>query len=107
MQTNNKLREASEKMSNLFERGVICTSYANTAEEMEQIEELYQMAKAALAEPIKNCDVGTVEEQIDRMLEFCGRKGKCTRCEHHKIGTMFRECTLRWAQMPYEEGGAK
>lgn len=57
--------------------------------------------------PRRNCDVGTAEEQIDRMLAFCVRKGKCTRCENHKIGTMFRECTLRWAQMPYEEGGAK
>ena len=62
-------------------------------------------ANYAINAPARNCDVGTADEQIDRMLAFCGRKGKCTRCENHKIGTMFRECTLRWAQMPYEKGG--
>ena len=51
-----KLREALETMNNLFERGVICTSYANSAEEMEQIEELYRKTKSALAAPARNCD---------------------------------------------------
>ena len=48
------MREALEKMSDLFDRGVICTSCANTAEEMEQIEELYLMAQAALAMEANN-----------------------------------------------------
>ena len=53
------MREALEMMSALFAKGVICTSYANTPEEMEQIEELYRKAQAALALPRRNCDVGT------------------------------------------------
>ena len=59
MEANNAaaMREALKTMSNLFEQGVICTSYANSAEEMEQIEELYRKAKAALAKPPRNCDV--------------------------------------------------
>ena len=60
-----------------------------------------------LKKSLRNCDVGTTDDQIDRMLAFCGRKGKCSKCEHHKIGTLFRQCTLRWAQMPYEKGGAE
>lgn len=51
-----KLREALEMMNTLFEQGAICTSSANSAEEMEQIEELYRKTKAALAEPPRNCD---------------------------------------------------
>lgn len=46
------MREALELMNDLFDKGVICTSYANTAEEMEQIEELYQKAKSALDKPL-------------------------------------------------------
>lgn len=51
-----KMREALETMINLFEQGIICTSYANSVEEMEQIEELYCKAKAALSAPERNCD---------------------------------------------------
>lgn len=67
MEANNMkdMREALEKMCNLFDRGAICTSYANTAEEMEQIDELYHMAKAALAEPPRNCDVYTHDEALE------------------------------------------
>ena len=64
-------------------------------------------AMRAYKNELRQCDVGTTGEQTDRMLAFCARKYKCTRCEHHKIGTLFRECTLRWANMPYKEGGTK
>lgn len=104
MQTNNKLREVIEKLSDLFERGVICTSYANTAEEMEQIDELYQMAKAALAEPVRNCEVGTAKEQKQRYDSYCFSRG-CRNCP------LFDEegCNFAWAQLPYveKEGDAK
>ena len=82
--------------------------YLNRTPELDaEITECIDEIDVAVKKPRRNCDVGTAEEQIDRMLAFCGGKGKCTRCENHKIGTMFRECTLRWAQMPYEEGGEK
>jgi len=53
-------------------------------------------AKAALASPPRNCDVGTAEEQEARF---------------HATGELYHTLTLRnaltWAQTPYEEGGAK
>ena len=103
------MREALEMMSTLFERGVICTSYANSAEEMEQIEELYRKAKAALSEPPRNCDVGTADEQAQRYGKFCEEHDCYARnplhaCPLHEDGF---DCRLRWAQMPYEEGGAE
>lgn len=60
--------------------------------------------------PRRNCDVGTAEEQKERLKAFCMRHG-CDklgnpRCEECKLLWDGR-CELVWAQMPYEEGGAK
>ena len=107
MQTNNKLREALEMMNTLFEQGAICTSSANSAEEMEQIEELYSKTKAALAEPPRNCDVGTAEEQFEMWQAFCNQYDKdCTGCPCRSPHTT-PYCFAKWGQMPYKEGGAK
>ena len=70
--------------------------------------------KAALAEPLRNCDVGTAEEQAERMDMFCKSHGhgfdgrKCYACENCNLISVDR-CELTWAQMPYveNEGGAK
>jgi hypothetical protein len=68
--------------------------------------------KSALAEPPRNCDVGTPQEQIKRWEKFCQ--------EHHeywkpgKSLTAIQRCNCPchegngcnyfiWAQMPYEE----
>ena len=102
-----KLREALVAMNSLFAKGVICTSYANTPEEMEQIEELYHKTKAALAEPVRNCDVGTAEEQFEMWQAFCNQYDKdCTGCPCRSPHTT-AYCFAKWGQMPYKEGGAK
>ena len=69
-------------------------------------------ARAALAAPPRNCDVGTPKEQDERFHRFCveHRTGSCAGC-HNPVGDYtcangIRECALVWAQMPYE-GGAK
>lgn len=66
-------------------------------------------ARAALAAPVRNCDVGTAEEQSARMAEFCRAQYEksdgvllCSGCRFHD-----RDCQFAWAQMPYEEGGAE
>ena len=64
---------------------------------------------AALALPLRNCDVGTVEEQKNRFDHWCFHyhTGRCSRNCSALPAKTFKECTLRWAQMPYtEEGGA-
>jgi hypothetical protein len=76
-------------------------------------------AKAALAAPARNCDVGTAEEQTVRYRKFCSShkylgsdfshickgfgKGRCPFFNSRTKS----QCELAWAQMPYEEGGAK
>ena len=72
-----------------------------------QYSELFGIANAALSEPIRNCDVGTAEEQAERFDYFCynhrSREKGCGDCPLLDGGP----CELAWAQMPYEEGGAK
>lgn len=55
--------------------------------------------------PPRNCDVGTAEEQAQRLHRFCIRQD-CATCPCN-IGKADGRCEFAWAQMPYEEGGAK
>ena len=70
-------------------------------------------AEAALSAPTRNCDIGTVEEQAKRFYAFCGYyrfqsgiKGMCSSlCPCIRCRDMCH-CITKWAQLPYEEGGA-
>jgi hypothetical protein len=56
-------------------------------------------AKAALAEPLKNCEVGNDREQDLRFYDFCGSRSSCVECPLR--GGVY-SCSLSWSQMPYE-----
>ena len=65
---------------------------------------------AALAAPPRNCDAGTAEEQLKRFKDFCriiSKDETCDGCPLLPQCSALEHCTLKWAQMPYEEGGAK
>lgn len=67
-------------------------------------------ANAAISAPPRQCDVGTDEEQVDRYCRHC--QTHCISCERRHAcnvcGERYRlRCFARWAQTPYEEGGAK
>lgn len=69
---------------------------------------LADIAKEALKEPIRNCDVGTAEEQSRRFEEYCESEVcKRNRCKSQAKALCIERCALAWAQMPYEEGGNK
>lgn len=57
-------------------------------------------AKAALAEPLRNCDVGTAEEQKARYEAFCK---ECQRITRDLPCDFDHECIFKWEQMPYNE----
>ena len=97
---NAACRNALEKAMSFFDRGVICTSYANSASEMDELERWYNDIKAALAAPARNCEVGTAEEQAKRLSEWCNGR-HCVNCRFK--GGWPDECKLQWAQMPYTE----
>jgi hypothetical protein len=96
----------------------ITIPYWRVAELLNEVKVAQDMAKAALAEPLRNCDIGTAEEQGERFIRFCCRnsfRGVCNdsckfvnvnrRLGWQKIGQA--RCFPFWAQVPYEEGGAK
>jgi len=66
--------------------------------------EIGSICDAALSAPARNCDVGTVKEQAERMRLYCNSHGEdesgCFRCEKCPFLTDER-CELAWAQMPY------
>ena len=65
-------------------------------------------AKAALAAPPRNCDVGTEEEQEVRFRNYCwnhSSRDKNMECQCPIDAEGKAGCKLTWAQLPYEEGG--
>lgn len=99
MQTNNKQREALGKILWCLE-----WMFNNTDDKSVQshLGEPIALAKAALAEPVRNYEVGTAKEQKQRYDSYCLSRG-CGNCP------LFDEegCNFAWAQKPYKEGGAK
>lgn len=101
METNNKLREA---LMQIYDR-------VNSLDEDCGVDpvEIRDIARAALAEPVRNYEVGTAGEQQARHCAWCRKHGidghNEVNCTHPDMSCGL--CALRWAQMPYEEGGAK
>ena len=80
-----------------------------------QYSQLFDIADAALALPLRQCDVGTAEEQVDKFGTFCISNKttiplpeKCTRCRIRGEANVHK-CMFEWAQLPYtaEEGAGK
>ena len=65
----------------------------------------FQAVHEALAAPPRNCDVGTIDDQVNRLNAFCASHGtvngapRCEKCHFRRKD----RCELFWAQMPYEE----
>lgn len=70
---------------------------------------LCEIISRDLAIPLRQCDVGTPEEQERRFRKYCETE-ECNRyrCGHGCKAVCIDRCVVAWAQMPYaaEEGGA-
>jgi hypothetical protein len=80
----------------------------------EEAQEALNKAEAVINEPLRNCDIGTADEQTKRFREFCSAhkylssdfsyickgfgKGRCPFSNSHTKSS----CELAWSQMPYE-----
>lgn len=79
----------------------------------DDAKEWLKVVDAALAEPLKNCEVGTVEEQTERFRKFCfahthknGTDFKCHKncpAKNYIGGWGIPYCQVRWGQLPYEK----
>lgn len=102
MQTNNKLRETLKGIANNLENRLFGRYSCSATDEW-----MWQKARDALAEPVRNCEVGTTEEQDERFKNFClsyyepcNVDGECWKCPLFKTKT---RCPIAWAQLPYDE----
>lgn len=114
MQTNNKLREALEAIVDCgrrYDYDLQHSPHWDGSEGASYLVEAVDIARAALAEPLRNCDVGTAEEQHKRFHEFCWSYRSMDMCGNSYCNTCplqgNKSCNLAWAQMPYEEGGGR
>lgn len=89
--SNNKMREALEAVYECAKDGVLTIR-----------ESAFKKVLEALGEPIRNCDVGTAEEQAKRLKKICYTQDRCVDCPLFKEGDNICDCYLRWSQMPYE-----
>lgn len=73
-----------------------------------QYSQLFDVADAALAEPLRNCDVGTAEEQYQRWDKYCKSFGaqydKCD-LDSNVHFNLTAKCFACWSQMPYKKEG--
>lgn len=95
---SSKLREALEEAHTLLKE--IHSAYSDSQGDISiyQLRKVIAVVEAALDEPLRNCDVGTAEEQDERFDKFCESHTNCAHCPLK--GT---QCSLVWSQMPYEE----
>lgn len=93
------MREALVMVKRLFDGRIMF---------QQTIRKAHEEVNSALAEPPRNYDVGTPEEQSARFDAHCRKHMGCLTCPlREKDGCVPKHCEFAWAQMPYEEGGAK
>lgn len=94
IKTNSKIREAFRAVYNS-----LCDHEIVYPKERWRLLEI--MDAALLEQPVRNCEVGTAEEQYKRFRDYCYSK----RCESLITpNTLGSEVAFAWAQMPYKEG---
>ena len=67
------------------------------------IDECQKRARAALALPRRQCDVGMPDDMADRYIGYCKGFTLCSGCPFLES----YQCALEWSQMPYKEKGSE
>jgi hypothetical protein len=107
-----KLREAVKKLLDaLYDMGIdentlaIAVESPNCHMKSEHALSVLKEVRDALAEPVRNCDVGTATEQTHRFDRHCDKyllnRYEDEECVGCPLVNMAGHCELNWAQMPY------
>lgn len=91
---NSKVIEALNKIGNI---SAFVAENCGNAETAKYMNDIISIVQDAVAEPLRNCEVGTAEEQGERCLaqfEQWRQKGE---------GKKLIVAIMEWSQMPYEE----
>jgi hypothetical protein len=100
---SSKAREVLENVRSLIYEGIE-TEVDDDIEHPFHLELAIEKIDEALAEPLRNCEVGTAEEQYTRFNRLCTRFADCKNCPIWRGGLVSRSrCLAYWAHMPYEE----
>lgn len=92
-----KMREALERARRVLHCAIVADILKG-----EDAHEALNAVTATLSEPPRNCDVGTIDEQLRRFYNFCIPR-KCETCPLNAAEDgLMGECGVRWAQTPYE-----
>ena len=96
---SSELRAALDKIGSISAYVAKESGEADTAKYMNDIISIVQ---EIVAEPLKNCEVGTPEEQYNRFIYCCTeRKISCRKTFNRGCAI----CYAKWMQMLYEKGG--
>ena len=111
---SSKLREAVNQLLGLIDNEILVFNTELDPSETSNAQYQIDKANEALNEPLKNCDIGTAEEQTKRYRKFCSThkylasdftylcksfgKGRCPFSSSHTKS----QCEFAWAQMPYD-----
>lgn len=104
------MRKALEKVRRVLHCAIVAGILKG-----DDVNDAFNEVIAAISAPPRNCDVGTAEEQQDRFREFCrkhfdarecGLGRSVAKCPAYR-GEKIPDCSLWWAQMPYDEGSGK
>lgn len=99
MNAYEKMRGALERIATLMDRILVRTELDD---EIHRIAlEAQNNADGVLLLSPRNCDVGTVADQVRRYQAFCKRHRGCDEC-HIELNGETWDCELAWAQMPYK-----
>lgn len=97
------MRKAMEQI------GYICADECEKGKGSYAIREIHRLANESLSTPPRNCDVGTADEQLERMRGFCLKHLdavnliiSCSDCRLDSVSV--KACPLKWGQEPYTEG---
>lgn len=98
MEANNvkAMYEALLKVKKLFDGRIMF---------QQDIRKAHKAVNAALAEPPRNCDIGTASDMAQRFNQFCQEHRnlyKC--CDDCPLLRRGGPCEFEWARMPYKKG---
>ena len=108
-----ELKEALESTANVLAAIADALEKGAGGVPIQEVNKALEDANKALELPLRNCAVGTAEEQYKRFQDFClhnSFRGVCsvrcplyTQCTIGSYQTTGRTiCFPAWAQMPYE-----
>ena len=96
----NNLREALNQLLGLIDNEILVFDKSLDTSDISQAQYHIDKAVEAYEKPLRNCDVGTAEDQINRFIGYCtSHKPFCIDCPLKGKGN----CGILWAQMPFWE----